>query len=99
MTIQQLTAGRELIDEISEREIQIAKIREYMKAYIDNSSDDEFNLTISSKSRYVTHGAFNYVHGDYVGSFSAEDIRTLLNDRIAKVEEEIKELKKEFESL
>lgn len=89
MTIQQLTAGKELISEISERERQITKIREYMKTYIDNSSDDELDLTISTK----------YVYGEYVGSFSVEEIRTLFNNRIAKVEEEIKELKKEFESL
>ena len=89
MTIQQLTVGKELISAISERERQITKIREYMKSYIDNSSDDELDLTISTK----------YVYGEYVGSFSAEEIRALFNNRIAKVEEEIKELKKEFESL
>lgn len=89
MTIQQLTAGKELISEISERERQIDKIRKYMETYIVNSSDDELDLTISTK----------YVYGEYVGSFSVEEIRTLFNNRIAKVEEEIKELKKEFESL
>lgn len=89
MTIQQLTAGKEIMDKISRREQQIDMIRAFMKYYSINSSDEEFEL-------YVNR---SYPHVEYVGSFSMEDIRAFSNNRIAKLEEEIKELNKELESL